>query len=659
MSEIKFVELKCCRCGGQLTGSGTLYMCTSCGKTFEKQTVTDFADQLRKVLNEQKQEAVANLRRQLWAEMHEQYINSEKIISLARDIKKYLPEDYFANFCEVANDGSDKQISVFLNNTPQSVMSDYADAILDFMIKSVKPANLAAISLFIERAFKGDIKNYDKYINLYENEAQKVTQGLYELNITRDVFLAYSSKDIDKVLELCDFLERNKITCFLALRNLRHGRGAVDNYDQALKTAIDNCKTVVFVSSTSSRDLGCDALTKELPYIKKKDIENAPAEFKRNYYKIPPQYLMPRVQYLVEDFKSDGNVAESIVDEFFHDLEWCRSKEEVARRVTDYITAAPDTPVQKNADIDYNVLAARFAEEQRKIAEEQERKNKEEERQRRFLKESVIKDGIYKKYNGKDSEIVIPDIVEAIDDNAFRDCKWIKSVSIPNSVLVIGRCAFYECSSLKSITIGNGVEAIDGYAFYGCKSLTNITIPKSVTSIEERVFTGCESLEHINVISDNKNYKSIDGVLYSKDGKTLILYPAGKKGNDFTVPNEVTTIADFAFALGKLIRINLGNSVTSIGENAFESCFSLSNITIPNTVTSIGRYAFAFCAFNSIIIPNVTCMGSHAFRGCANLKTIYCRTKKSLFGLPKGWDKLWLGSMDSKCNAQVIWNYKD
>lgn len=303
MSEIKFVELSCIRCGGQLDEvSSGKYQCNSCGKTFEKQIVTDIADQLRAVLNEQKQEAVANLRRQLWAEMHEANINSKKIVDLARDIKKYLPEDYFANFCEIANSGNDRQVNGFLNSTPQNAMADYADVVLDFMLKSMTLTNLNAVSLFIERAFKGDTQNYDKYITRYEQEAQKVNSGIYELILTRDVFLAYSSADIEKTLELCDYLESNNITCFLALRNLRHGRGAVDNYDRALQTAIDNCKTIVFISSANSRSLSCDALKKELPYIRQKDIDGAPAEYKRAYDKMPSDYMMPRVEYLIEDY---------------------------------------------------------------------------------------------------------------------------------------------------------------------------------------------------------------------------------------------------------------------------------------------------------------------------------------------------------------------
>ena len=192
------------------------------------------------------------------------------------------------------------------------------------------------------------------------------------------------------------------------------------------------------------------------------------------------------------------------------------------------------------------------------------------------------------------------------------------------NVTSIGRQAFYECSSLASIIIPEGVTSIGYGAFFGCNSLTSITIPDSVTYIENAFF-GCDSLTSIEVSENNKNYKSIEGNLYSKDGKQIIQYAIGKKENSFTIPDGVTTIR----------------------EDAFYGCYSLTSITIPDSVTSIGYRAFEFCrSLTSITIPDsVTSIGDRAFSGCDSL-TIYCETANK----PSGWYSYW------NTNYPVIWD---
>ena len=166
----------------------------------------------------------------------------------------------------------------------------------------------------------------------------------------------------------------------------------------------------------------------------------------------------------------------------------------------------------------------------------------------------------------------------------FSGCSSLKSVTIPNSVTSIGELAFQNCSSLTSITIPNSVTSIGYYAFGGCSSLTSITIPNSVTSIGERAFADCSSLNLINVDINNPNYCSIDGVLFNKDKTTLIQYPIGNNRSEYTIPN----------------------SVTSIGEWAFAWCSSLTSVTIPNSVTSIGEYAFYKCSSLTSVINYAT-----------------------------------------------------
>ena len=175
----------------------------------------------------------------------------------------------------------------------------------------------------------------------------------------------------------------------------------------------------------------------------------------------------------------------------------------------------------------------------------------------------------------------IPNSVTSIGDYAFRYCTGLTSVTIPNSVTSIGSNAFEECSSLTSITIPNSVTSIGDWAFFECSSLTSIIIPNSVTSIGEVAFCNCTGLTSIDVTSDNPNYYSEDGVLFNKTKTELIQYPIGNVRTEYTIPN----------------------SVTSIGNGAFEGCTGLTSITIPNSVTSIGVVAFFFCSG----LTSITC----------------------------------------------------
>ena len=248
------------------------------------------------------------------------------------------------------------------------------------------------------------------------------------------------------------------------------------------------------------------------------------------------------------------------------------------------------------------------------------------------LKYSVLDDGTVEitDYNGSAKTVDVPEkingkSVTSIGNCAFRYCTSLKSITIPNSVMEIGSSAFSGCSSLKSITIPNSVTEIGVYAFKGCTSLTSITIPNSVTNIGDSTFWGCSSLTAIYVAVDNKNYTSVNGVLFSKDKTALICYPAGKTDKSYNITNSVTSIGDYAFnGCSSLTSVTIPNSVTEIGGSAFVGCASLKSITMPKSVTSIGDMAFYKCSsLTSITIPDsVTSIGSSAFSNCSKLRSI-------------------------------------
>ena len=240
------------------------------------------------------------------------------------------------------------------------------------------------------------------------------------------------------------------------------------------------------------------------------------------------------------------------------------------------------------------------------------------------------------------TNINIPNSVTTIGDSAFVYCYSLTSINIPNSVTTIGNSAFAFCNSLTSINIPNSVATIGNWGFGTCKSLTSITIPNSVVIIIGNPFYGWHGILN----NESKAFIYEDHVLFNKNKTTLIAYIA--KETNYTIPNSVTTIGEGAFnccdsltsinipnsvtTIGKgafafcksLININISNSITTIGKGAFRGCKSLTNINIPNSVTTIGDFGFWDCkSLTNINIPNsVTTIGRVAFAGCNSLTNI-------------------------------------
>ena len=230
--------------------------------------------------------------------------------------------------------------------------------------------------------------------------------------------------------------------------------------------------------------------------------------------------------------------------------------------------------------------------------------------------------------------VIIETGVTSIGNSAFAYYSNLTSVSIPTSVTTIGEDAFYCCHNLTSIDLPDSVTKIGSRAFANT-GLTSVTIPAGVTSIEENAFAVNGHLVSITAVENNPSFRGIDGVLFSKDLSTLVVYPAGKTNTAYTIPASVTEIAPSAFNNSQLTSLTIPRNVktlgsgafwmshftsvtmegvVTIGEQAFGACYDLSHVTLPDTLTTIGRSAFYNTSLSSIAIPvSVTFIGSEAF----------------------------------------------
>ena len=180
-----------------------------------------------------------------------------------------------------------------------------------------------------------------------------------------------------------------------------------------------------------------------------------------------------------------------------------------------------------------------------------------------------------------------------ICNRAFSCCVSLSEIVIPSSVTSIGKGAFSSCNSLSEIVIPSSVTSIGDCAFSSCSSLKYISIPKSVICLNGNPFA--EWYGKLECLSPNFVYEG--DILFNKDKSRIISF-RNQNIESYVIPSSVTSIGDLAFySCRSLSEIVIPSSVTSIGDLAFYDCDSLSEIVIPSSVTSIGDSAFYNCSF--------------------------------------------------------------
>ncbi len=268
--------------------------------------------------------------------------------------------------------------------------------------------------------------------------------------------------------------------------------------------------------------------------------------------------------------------------------------------------------------------------------------------------------------------MVIPDATKTIGNYAFYVCKVLETITIGDGVEQIGDAAFANCpllteyygkfasddhktlsnagilmsvaSDFLTYTIPDGIVEIAPYAFTNCTNLTEINFSGSVTKICNNAFSQCHTLAEVKVgegvetivegafsacsaiTKFSGRYASEDGLRLEKDG--VLLRVATGNISSYEIPETITEIGEAAFnGAEDLTSVIIPNTVTSIANSAFADCKNLIDITIPDSVKMLRSSIFWRCSeLTTITIGRgITMIFYGTFAYCPKLATIYCR----------------------------------
>ena len=218
------------------------------------------------------------------------------------------------------------------------------------------------------------------------------------------------------------------------------------------------------------------------------------------------------------------------------------------------------------------------------------------------LEDETVKITDYKDRGEKTIDLIIPDLIDgkyvtAIAEDAFEGIKAV-SVQLPKYVTKIEDKAFWRSHSVKKIVL-----------------------PEEY-NIAQNVFRSLGGLIEIEVLGDNTDFTTIDGVLYRKSDKRLICYPNGKDDSFFEIPTGIKIISDSAFYNNdNLQTVVIPKTVVSIEDYAFYNCGNLAQASIPAELEYLGKGAFSYTQINNVFIgPNLIEIGDNPFEYVSSIK---------------------------------------
>lgn len=300
-----------------------------------------------------------------------------------------------------------------------------------------------------------------------------------------------------------------------------------------------------------------------------------------------------------------------------------------------------------------------------------------------------IKDGVLLGYYGLGGDIVLPNTVTKIGDEALKGNDNIVSITIPGSVKDIGNNAFEGCTKLERVIFTNPEKTsknliIRVSAFQNCKKLTECEIPARAYQVVGNIFKGCTSLTEVKVNANNPHYFTKDGVLFGpalvnyqpqyEDDYTLQSYPAGREGaytipssvngktidqiwtsgfegvsglTGISIPASIGRLGTAAFENTGLTHVTIPDTVQQVDPAVFQNCTELVSVKLPAGLAEIDQYMFANCtSLQYVDMPDsITKINIYAFHNCTSLTSL---------ALPKGLTSLSVGCFEKCYNLQHV-----
>ena len=187
-------------------------------------------------------------------------------------------------------------------------------------------------------------------------------------------------------------------------------------------------------------------------------------------------------------------------------------------------------------------------------------------------------------------ELIMGDNVSVIEESAFNGCVFLKRVKLSKKIETIGQNAFEDCFFLEEINLEN-IKYLNFTVFDSCFGLKKVTFSSKLKYINTFAFYNCTYLEAIEVSSSNKEYVSIDGVLYNKDMTEIIFYPLGKNSKSYVIPESIESLSrNFFFANDKIESITLNKRITEIPSDAFSCCSGLKEVNNLENISEMLKY---------------------------------------------------------------------
>ena len=202
------------------------------------------------------------------------------------------------------------------------------------------------------------------------------------------------------------------------------------------------------------------------------------------------------------------------------------------------------------------------------------------------------------------TEVRLPATVSEIGAYAFQGCRQMRSVNIPEGVRDLESELFAHCEQLQALEIPTTVSHLGYNVFWDCMSLRTLTIPAGVTSMEYNALWYDYGMTDIQVDEANPVYKSIDGIVYTKDGSRLVHCPCGRTGK-VTIAEGTTTLDHSFYCCKKLEEVVIPACVEKIGESTFSNCNSLRSIYTERTEPVAGKVQVFWPSSDNFWLPSV------------------------------------------------------